>query len=44
MVGIETGELSEFDTFDKLLDALYKQFDARLDLDEYNNTIFGQGQ
>lgn len=33
MVGIETGELSEFDTFDKLLEALYKQFDARLDLD-----------
>ena len=32
-VGISTGEIEEFDTFDKLLNAFLKQLDARLQID-----------
>lgn len=33
MVGIPTGEIDEFDSFDKLLDAFLRQLDARLKID-----------
>ena len=33
MIGVPTGEIEEFDTFQKLYDAFLKQLDARLEID-----------